>query len=62
MDVQFDKKNTGWGEQDSLTSDLGKQKAEQKDARDEIQSARKAGGSVDSGAGNRVESKGLRSV
>lgn len=62
MDAQFEKQNAGWGEQGSLTSDLDSQKEEQKDARDEIQSARKAGESVDGGAGNRVESEGLGSV
>jgi hypothetical protein len=62
MDAQFEKKNAGWGEQGSLTSNFDKQKAEQKDARDEIQSARRAGRSVDGGAGNRVESEGLGSV
>lgn len=36
MDAQFDKKNAEWGEQDSLTNDLDRQKAEQKGAREEI--------------------------
>jgi hypothetical protein len=37
MDAQFIKQNAGWGEQDSLTSDLDKKKAEQQGARDETE-------------------------
>ena len=59
MDAQFDKKNAGWGEQDSLTSGLDRQKAEQKGAREQIQHERRGGASVDGGAGNRVENEGL---
>ena len=59
MDAQFDKKNAGWGEQDSLTSGLDRQKREQQGAREGIQAERRAGGNVDGGAGNRVESEGL---
>ena len=62
MDAQFDKKNAGWGEQGSFTSDLDRQKAEQKGAREEIKEARRGGASVDGGAGNRVENEGMRSV
>jgi len=62
MNAQFEKKNAGWGEQDSLTSDLDRQKAEQKGAREEVQNARKAGANVDGGAGNRTENEGLGSV
>jgi len=62
MDAQFNKKNAGWGEQNSLTSDLDRQKAEQKGAREDIKAARKGGESVDGGAGNRVESEGIGSV
>lgn len=59
MNAQFDKKNAGWGEQDSMTSDLDRQKAEQKGAREEIQAKRRGGSNVDGGAGGRVESEGL---
>ncbi|KAG9237252.1 hypothetical protein BJ875DRAFT_168078 [Amylocarpus encephaloides] len=59
MDAQFDKKNAGWGEQNSLTSDLDRQKAEQKSAREGTQAQRKAGADVDGGAGNRNENEGL---
>lgn len=59
MAAQLDKKNAGWGEQDSMTSDLDKQKAEQEGAREQVKQARKAGASVDGGAGNRIESEGL---
>ena len=62
MHAQFEKKNAGWGEQDSLTSDLDRQKAEQKGAREDVQNARKAGANVDGGAGNRTENEGLGSV
>jgi hypothetical protein len=62
MDAQFDKKNAGWGEQGSLTSDLDRQKAEQKGTREELQAARRQGANVDGGAGNRVENEGMRSV
>jgi len=62
MDAQFDKKNAGWGEQGSFTSDLDRQKAEQKGAREEVKAARQEGADVDGGAGNRVENEGLGSV
>lgn len=62
MDAQFDKKNAGWGEQGSFTSDLDRQKAEQSGAREEIQAARQQGANVDGGAGNRVENEGMSSV
>lgn len=62
MNAQFDKKNAGWGEQNSLTSDLDRQKAEQKEARENIQAQRRGGANVDGGAGNRTENEGLGSV
>ncbi|TAQ87391.1 hypothetical protein B7494_g4282 [Chlorociboria aeruginascens] len=62
MNAQFDKKNAGWGEQGSLTSNLGRQKAEQKGAREEIQDDRRAGKNVDGGAGGRTENEGLGQV
>ncbi len=62
MGAQFEKKNAGWGEQNSLTSDLDRQKAEQKSAREGIQAAREGGENVDGGAGNRVENEGMSSV
>jgi hypothetical protein len=62
MDAQFNKKNAGWGEQGSMTSDLDRQKAEQKGAREEIKAARNEGANVDGGAGNRMENEGMSSV
>jgi hypothetical protein len=62
MDAQFNKKNAGWGEQGSFTSDLDRQKAEQKGAREQLKAARQEGADVDGGAGNRVENEGLGSV
>lgn len=62
MQAQFDKKNAGWGEQDSMTGDLDRMKAEQKGAREEVKDARKQGQGVDGGAGNRLANEGLNSV
>lgn len=62
MDAQFNKQNAGWGEQDSLTSDLNRKKAGQQSAGDEIQAKRHHGSNVDGGAGGRVESEGLSQV
>jgi hypothetical protein len=62
MNAQFNKNNAGWGEQGSMTSDLDRQKAEQKDAREGIKAARQQGANVDGGAGNRVENEGMSSV
>lgn len=62
MDAQFNKKNAGWGEEGSFTSDLDRQKEEQKGAREEVKAARKQGESVDGGAGNRVANESLNSV
>jgi len=60
--AQLDKKDQGWGEQDSLTSGLDRKKAEQQSARDEIKQERKAGGNVDGQTGGRVENEGLASA
>jgi hypothetical protein len=46
MDAQFNKKNAGWGEQESLTSDLDRQKAEQRSAREGIQAGGGTAGAV----------------
>ncbi|CAG8975528.1 hypothetical protein HYALB_00012243 [Hymenoscyphus albidus] len=62
MHAQFDKKNAGWGDQKSLTSNLEAQKAEQKGAREEIKAQRNEGANVDGGAGNRVENEGMAAV
>jgi hypothetical protein len=62
MDAQFNKKDACWGEQGSLTSDLDKQKAERKKAREGIQAARQEGANVDGGAGNRTKNEGISSV
>ena len=62
MDSQVNKKNAGWGEQGSLTSDLDRQKAEQTGARENMKEIRRGGADINGGAGNRVESEGIRSV
>jgi len=62
MHAQLNKKNAGWGEEGSYTSDLDRMKAEQKGARQEIKSQRAAGDSVDGGAGGRTQNEGLGSV
>lgn len=62
MESQFNKKNAGWGEQGSLTSDLDRQKAEQQAAREDVKEQRKYGGNVDGGAGKRTENEGIGSV
>jgi hypothetical protein len=62
MNAQFDKQNAGWGEQDSLTSDLDRKKAEQQNAREAIQAERRHGRNVDGGAGGRTENEGLSQV
>jgi len=62
MQAQFDKKNAGWGEEGSYTSDLDRQKAEQKGRREDIKAARSEGANIDGGAGNRMENEGLGSV
>ncbi|THV49040.1 hypothetical protein BGAL_0214g00090 [Botrytis galanthina] len=62
MAAQLDKKNAGWGEEGSYTSDLDRQKAEQKEAREKIKSQREQGIDVDGGAGGRLENEGLGSV
>jgi hypothetical protein len=60
MDAQFNKKNAGWGEQGSLTSDLDRQKAEQQGARDQVKADRSAG--AVGGTEGRTENEGLGSV
>lgn len=62
MKAQFDKKNAGWGEEGSFTSDLDRQKEEQKGKREEVMAKRREGESVDGGAGGRVANEGLNSV
>lgn len=62
MHAQDNKKNAGWGEQDSLTSDLDRKKAEQAGAREEIKAGRAGGESVDGGSGKRTENEGLGAV
>jgi hypothetical protein len=62
MDAQFNKKNAGWGEQGSLTSDLDRQKAEQQGARENVKEQRRHDGNVDGGAGRRTENEGIGSV
>lgn len=62
MRAQTEKKNAGWGEEGSLTSDLDKQKEEQREKREAIKAERKEGGDVDGGSGKRVESEGLGAV
>jgi len=62
MDAQFNKKDAGWGEQDSLTSDLDRKRAEQQGARQEIKAERRGGQNIDGGAGGRTENEGLGAV
>jgi hypothetical protein len=62
MKAQFNKNSAGWGEQDSLTSDLGRQKAEQKSAREDVEKRRRGGANVDGSAGKRTENEGVGSV
>ena len=59
MKAQLNKKNAGWGEESSLTSDLDRKKAEQQDAREGIKAERREGHNVDGGAGGMVENEGL---
>jgi hypothetical protein len=59
MNAQVNKKKAGWGEEDSLTSDLDRKKAEQQGAREEIKKNRSEGHNVDGGAGGRIENEGL---
>jgi hypothetical protein len=59
MDAQFNKRDAGWGEQNSLTSDLDRQKEEQKAAREHIKAQRSEGANVDGGAGNRTGNEDL---
>jgi hypothetical protein len=59
MKAQFNKKNAGWGEESSLTSNLDRKKAEQQGAREGIKAERSGGYNVDGGAGGRVENEGL---
>lgn len=62
INAQLDKRNAGWGEQDSLTGNLDRMKAEQKEKREEVKEQRQQGQSVDGGAGNRLDNEGLSSV
>lgn len=62
MQAQFAKKNAGWGEEGSYTSDLDRQKAEQKGDREDIKAARSVGENVDGGAGGRVANESLNGV
>ncbi|RDW84284.1 hypothetical protein BP6252_01874 [Coleophoma cylindrospora] len=59
MQAQFDKKDAGWGEEGSYTSDLDRQKAEQESAREQIKEDRRTGKNIDGGAGGRLEREGL---
>jgi hypothetical protein len=52
----------GQGEEPSLTSDLDRQKEEQRGLRNEIKEERAQGQSVDGGAGGRMENEGLGAV
>lgn len=62
MDAQFNKIDAGWGEEESLTSDLDRKRAEQQGARQEIKAERRDGQNVDGGAGGRAENEGLGAV
>lgn len=60
MNAQLDKKNAGWGEQDSLTSDLDRMKKEQAGQREQVKAARKAG--LINDGGGRLEDEGNNAV
>jgi len=62
MQAQFDKKDAGWGEEGSLTSDLDRKKEEQKGKREAMKAQREEGVDVDGGSGGRVENEGLGAV
>jgi len=59
MDAQLNKDQAGWGEEESLTSDLDRKKKEQQGAREDVQQGRQQGYNVDGGAGGRVSNEGL---
>jgi len=62
MNAQFEKKNAGWGEEASMTSDLDRKKEEQKQKRDQIKSSRETGEDVDGSGGGRIGNEGLDAV
>jgi len=59
MQAQLDKKHAGWGEQESLTRDLERKKAEQKTDREEIEEERRKGYNVDGGPLERLSNENL---
>lgn len=62
MNAQFGKKNAGWGEEASMTSDLDRKKAEQSEDREKVKGEREMGVDVDGSGGGRVENEGLGAV
>lgn len=63
MEAQLGKREKGgWGEEESLTSDLDRKKEEQREMREEIKGDRSDGVDVDGGGGGRVQNEGLGSV
>lgn len=59
MQAQLDKRNAGWGEQESLTRDLERKKREQKAEREEIEEERRKGYDVDGGSSQRLANEDL---
>jgi hypothetical protein len=62
MRAQFNKKDAGWGEQNSLTGDLDRQKEEQRSARQDMKARRAVGMGIDEGADRRTDNQGLSAV
>lgn len=62
MNAQFDKKNAGWGEQDSMTAGLERMKKEQAGARADVKEQRAEGQNIDDGQAIRAQNEGLDSV
>ena len=62
MDSQLIKKDAVWGEEPGFTSGLGRQKAQQRVARDDIKEQRSVGGNVGRGSGSRTDNVGLESI
>lgn len=58
MAAQLDKQHAGWGEEKSLTSELERQKEEQREARERIYNERMSGTNVDGAAGRRTLDEG----
>jgi len=62
MHAQLDKKHAGWGDEESLTSDLDRKKVEQQAERDRIEAERMEGYDVDGGPSERMGNEDLSAV